>query len=128
MWRTVFAIVAGFIAWICIGAVGFTLMRAVWPDYARAEPEMAFTLPMQLARLTVGVACSVGGGWLAAVVAKGDSRPAWWLGVLLLVIFVPIHYSLWDRFPVWYHLTFLLTLAPIVSYSSRLASPARVAA
>jgi hypothetical protein len=127
MWRTVLAIVAGFIAWICIGAVGFTLMRAVWPEYTRAEPEMAFTLPMQLARLTVGVACSVGGGWLAAVVAKGDSRPAWWLGVLLLVIFVPIHYSLWDRFPVWYHLTFLLTLTPIVGYSSRLASPASVA-
>jgi hypothetical protein len=127
MWRTVLAIVAGFIAWFCIGAVGFALMRAVWPEYVRAEPEMAFTLPMQLARLTVGVACSVGGGWLAAVVAKGDSTPAWWLGVLLLVIFIPIHYSLWNRFPVWYHLTFLLTLAPIVGYSSRLASPASVA-
>jgi hypothetical protein len=88
---------------------------------------MAFTLPMQLARLTVGVACSVGGGWLAAPVAKGDSRPAWWLGGLLLIMFIPIHYSLWSRFPAWYHLTFLLTLAPIVGYSGRLASPARVA-
>jgi hypothetical protein len=127
MWRTVLAIVAGLIAWVLIGAIGFALMRGVWPDYARAEPEMAFTLPMQLARLTVGVACSVGGGWLAAVVAKGDSRPAWWLGALLLVLFVPIHYSLWDRFPIWYHLTFLLSLAPIVGDSGRLASPARVA-
>src|SRR4030095_15596676 len=127
MWRTVLAIVAGFIAWICIGAVGFALMRAVWPAYTRAEPEMAVTLPMQLARLTVGVACSVRGGWLAGVVAKGDSRPAWWLGVLLLVIFVTIHYSLWDRFPGRYHLPFLLTLTPIVAYSSRLASPASVA-
>jgi hypothetical protein len=127
MWRTVLAIVAGLIAWVLIGAIGFSLMRAVWPDYARAEPEMAFTLSMQLARLTIGVACSVGGGWLAAVVAKGDSRPAWLLGVLLLAIFIPIHYSLWNRFPVWYYLTFLLTLAPIVGYSGRLASPARVA-
>jgi hypothetical protein len=127
MWRTALAIVAGLIAWVLIGAIGFALMRGVWPDYARAEPEMAFTLPMQLARLTVGAACSVGGGWLAALVAKGDSKPAWWLGGLLLIMFIPIHYSLWSRFPAWYHLTFLLTLVPIVGYSGRLASPARVA-
>jgi hypothetical protein len=127
MWRTVLAIVAGFIAWMVIGAVGFALMRAFWPEYARVEPEMAFTLPMQLARLTVGAACSVGGGWLAALVAKGDSKPAWWLGGLLLIMFIPIHYSLWSRFLAWYHLTFLLTLVPIVGYSGRLASPARVA-
>ena len=128
MWRTVLAIVAGFIAWICIGAVSFALMRAFWPDYARVEPEMAFTLPMQLARLAVGAACSVGGGWLAALVAKGDAKPAWWLGGLLLITFIPIHYSLWSRFPAWYHLTFLLTLAPIVGFSSRLSSRMKVAA
>jgi hypothetical protein len=128
MWRTVLAIVAGFIVWFCIGAAGFALMRAVWPEYARADPEMAFTLPMQLARLAMSVACSVGGGWFAAVVAKGDSRPAWWLGGLLLIMFIPIHYSLWSKYPAWYHLSFLLTLAPIVGFSSRLASPVRVAA
>jgi hypothetical protein len=128
MWRTVLAIVAGFIAWFCIGAVDFALMRAIWPEYVRAEPEMAFTLPMQLARLTVGAACSVGGGWLAALIAKGDSKPAWWLGGLLLVMFIPIHYNLWNRFPVWYHLIFLLTLAPIVGFSSRLASASKAAA
>jgi hypothetical protein len=124
----VLAVVAGFIAWFCIGVVGFALMRVFWPEYAQAEPQMAFTLPMQLARLTVSVACSVGGGWLAALVAKGDSRPAWWLGALLLIIFIPIHYSLWSRFPAWYHLSFLLTLAPIVGFSSRLASRIEVAA
>jgi hypothetical protein len=43
---------------------------------------------------------------------NGNSRTAWWLGILMLLIFVPIDYGLWDKFPVWYHLTFLLTLAP----------------
>ena len=128
MWRMLLAIVAGFIAWFCIGAVGFALMRALWTEYVRAEPEMAFTLPMQLARLMVSVVCSVGGGWLAAVVAKGDSRPAWWLGGLLLIMFIPTHYNLWSKFPAWYHLSFLLTLAPIVGFSSRLASMAKAAA
>ena len=34
-------------------------------------------------------------------------------GVLLLIGFIPVHISLWDRFPVWYHLTFLLSLVPL---------------
>ena len=29
-------------------------------------------------------------------------------GVILLVAFIPVHIGLWDKFPVWYHLTFLL--------------------
>jgi len=34
-------------------------------------------------------------------------------GVLLLVAFIPQHVMLWDKFPVWYHLTFLLSLVPL---------------
>jgi hypothetical protein len=37
---------------------------------------------------------SVGARWVAALLAKGDSRTAWWLGVLMLVRFIPIHYGL----------------------------------
>jgi hypothetical protein len=122
MLRTLLGIVVGCIAWFAIGALGFFLMRAAWPDYALAEPEMTFTLGMQLSRLAVAVACSVGAGWVAALVARGNSAPAWWLGVLLVLFFIPIHYSLWDKFPVWYHLFFLLTLAPIVGLSARLAA------
>jgi hypothetical protein len=34
-------------------------------------------------------------------------------GMILLAGFIPQHISLWDRFPVWYHLTFLLSLIPL---------------
>lgn len=30
----------------------------------------------------------------------------------MLLLFVPLHLKLWHAFPVWYHLFFLLTLAP----------------
>jgi len=33
--------------------------------------------------------------------------------MLLLVAFIPEHVSLWDKFPVWYHLTFLASLVPL---------------
>jgi hypothetical protein len=31
----------------------------------------------------------------------------------LLALFIPNHYLLWDKFPVWYHLTFLVSLLPL---------------
>jgi hypothetical protein len=34
-------------------------------------------------------------------------------GVLLLIGFIPVHVMLWDKFPVWYHLAFLLSLVPL---------------
>jgi len=125
MVRLVMGVVAGFIAWWVIGASAFFLLGAAWPDYTAAEPSMTFTLAMQVSRLAVGILCSVGAGWLAVVVAKGNASAAWSLGVLLVLMFIPIHYTLWDKFPVWYHLAFLLTLAPIVGASARLARARR---
>jgi hypothetical protein len=34
-------------------------------------------------------------------------------GLILLVAFIPQHIALWNSFPVWYHLTFLLSLVPL---------------
>jgi hypothetical protein len=36
------------------------------------------------------------------------------VGSVVLAIFVPVHVALWSKFPVWYHLTFLLTIIPAV--------------
>ena len=122
MLRIFLGIVVGLIAWVAIGTCGLFLLRVSWPDYALVERAMAFTLPMQLGRLIVGAASSVAGGWVAVGVAGGIGSAAWWLGALLVVVFIPIHYSLWNSFPIWYHFTFLLTLAPIVGFSGRLAA------
>jgi hypothetical protein len=40
-------------------------------------------------------------------------------GALLLLFFIPEHISLWDKFPVWYHLTFLTTLVPLAVAGGR---------
>jgi uncharacterized protein (DUF983 family) len=36
------------------------------------------------------------------------------VGSVVLAIFVPAHIAIWSKFPVWYHLTFLLTIIPAV--------------
>jgi hypothetical protein len=121
MLRKVLGVVVGFVTFVLIGTVVFSVLRLCWHDDALAEKEWTFTLAMLLSRLALSVFCSVGAGWVAALLTKGDSRTSWWLGALMLLMFIPIHYSLWDKFPVWYHLTFLLTLAPIIGFSGNLA-------
>jgi len=43
-------------------------------------------------------------------------------GALLLLLFIPQHVMLWDKFPVWYHMTFLLSLVPLTYAGGRVAS------
>ena len=46
----------------------------------------------------------------------------WLVGAILLAIFIPEHVlQLWQKFPVWYHLTFLITLVPLVVLGAHLA-------
>ena len=121
MWRLVAGVVAGVVGWWVVGAAGFGLLRATWPSYATGEPSFDFTLAMQLARLAVAVACGIGGGIATALVVGRRSWAPWIVGAIQLLIFVPIHLSLWTSFPIWYHLFFLLTLAPLVALGARLA-------
>jgi hypothetical protein len=122
MWRKVGAFIAGFFAWGAVGYLTFVALRAAWPEYAAAEPTSAFTLPMQLSRLFIGVLCSIAAGCVVAIIVARRSSIPWILGVVLLVIFTPVHIQLWDTFPVWYHLFFLGTLVPLVGFGARLVT------
>ena len=113
MKRGIVSVLAGLIAWFCVAtAVNFAL-RVAWPDYAAAEKPMTFTFGMQVARLLTGAIASLCAGFVAAVVAKGAGTPARALAVMLLLLFIPVHYALWDKFPVWYHFVFLASLIPV---------------
>jgi len=37
---------------------------------------------------------------------------------LLVVAFIPVHYELWDRFAVWYHLVFLASLVAAIIFGA----------
>ena len=106
-------IVGGLIAWLIVASIGNLLLRMFWPGYAAVEAAMTFTLGMLLARLALGAVSSLCAGFAAAWITKGNARITYVLGVLLTVLFLPLHYRLWDKFPVWYHLLFLATLFPL---------------
>ena len=45
------------------------------------------------------------------------------VGSVVLAIFAPVHIAIWSKFPVWYHLTFLLTIIPAVLVGALLPPP-----
>jgi hypothetical protein len=38
-------------------------------------------------------------------------------------MFIPQHIMLWDKFPVWYHLTFLASLVPLTWIGGNIPTP-----
>jgi len=98
---------------MAVAAVAGVIMRGGWPEYARVADAMTFTLPMMIARLTIGAVATIAAGLVTAAIAKRSTLVRMAPGLLLLVAFIPQHIMLWEKFPVWYHLTFLLSLVPL---------------
>ena len=111
MLRPIGGVIAGLIVWmILVTALNWGL-RHGWADYAAVEKAMTFTIPMMAARLAMSAVSSLAAGLAAA---RLDKRTPLIAGAILLLLFVPVHYGLWNKFPIWYHLTFLTSL-PLLS-------------
>jgi hypothetical protein len=109
--RSTIAVIVGLLAWgVCAIALNL-LLRLALPGYTAAEPQMQFTTGMMLARLALpGGIPSIAAGFTGARIAPGNGRVIAVLIGILLLVFVPAHYNLWAKFPLWYHATFLGSL------------------
>ena len=122
MWRTIGAIVAGIVAWAVVVTVLNIGLRLWLPGYVQVEHTLVFTLPMKVARLTMAAVTSLVAGAVTRAIAP-SSRPAPWIvGLVIFLPFLWVHIHIWSRFPVWYHLTFLLPLVPLVVLGAELWS------
>ena len=122
MAKGILGVVAGLLAFMAVVFVAGIIMRGAWPDYARVADAMTFTLPMMIARLTIGALATIAAGLVTAAIAKPSTLVRLVPGLLLLAAFIPQHIMLWAKFPVWYHLTFLLSLVPLTYLGGRAVS------
>jgi len=106
-------VTAGLAVWLAVVAAAGLIMRSSWPAYASAADAMTFTLPMLVARLSIGALATFAAGWVTTAIVPGSMLVRLMPGLILLVMFIPQHIALWNMFPVWYHLTFLLSLVPL---------------
>jgi hypothetical protein len=121
MTKKILGVVAGLAVWIAIVVLVGTLMRRSWPAYAAVADAMTFTLPMLLARLSISAVATLVAGLVTAIIAPHSRLTRVVPGVILLVGFIPVHVTLWNSFPVWYHVTFLLSLVPLTYLGGTIA-------
>jgi len=98
--------------WFVIATMGNWILRAAIPGYSAVEVAMTFTLTMMVCRLVLGLVSSLGAGFVCAAVAGGNWLAPKLAAAVMVLLFLPVHYMLWNKFPIWYHLFFLITLAP----------------
>jgi len=115
MGRLIAGVASGVIFWfVVVFVVGF-VVRVADPALAVALNAHA-TLDALGERLVISFLASLVGGYLAALIAKGNGRAALGSGIVLLLIFAPYHIlSIWQQFPIWYHLTFFVSL-PVLGW------------
>jgi len=118
--RLILAMLAGIVAWILVASLLNIGLRFAMPGYAAAEPDKSFTLAMLLARLVMRALASLAGGAAAGWIDRPAGASAWIVSAALLAAFIPAHVALWLVFPLWYHLTFLVSLAPLTLIGSML--------
>ena len=122
MKRSILACLAGLLTWIIVVSLINRLLRLTLPDYHAAEQTLQFTLGMKWARLVMAIVTSLAAGAVTGWISPSSRWPPWIVGVIVLAMFLPAHIAIWSRFPVWYHLTFLLTIVPAVLIGALLAS------
>ena len=114
MKRSILACLAGLLTWAVVVTVINRVFRLSLPNYTTAEHTLQFTLGMKWARLLMAIVTSVVAGAVTRWISPSSRWAPLIVGGVVLAMFVPAHIALWSKFPVWYHLTFLLTIIPAV--------------
>ena len=114
MKRSILACLAGLLMWVIVVTVINRVLRLSLPNYTVAEHTLQFTLGMKWARLLMAIVTSVVAGAATGWISRSSRWAPLIVGSVVLAMFVPVHIAIWSKFPVWYHLTFLLTIIPAV--------------
>src|SRR5215467_1185313 len=114
MKRLILACLAGLLTWAVVVTLINRVLRLSLPNYTAAEQTLQFTLGMKWARLLMAIVTSVVAGAATGWIPRSSRRAPLLVGSMVLAMFVPVHLAIWSKFPVWYHLTFLLTISPAV--------------
>ena len=114
MWRMVASIVAGLVVWVVVVTILNFGLRAAIPGYLAAEATLQFTLAMKIGRLIEAALTSLAAGAVIGWIDPSRRWTPWLVGAIVLAAFLPVHVKLWNSFPAWYHLSFLVPLVPLV--------------
>jgi hypothetical protein len=131
MVRIILGVIVGFIVWSALWVGSDALTIAISPDwYGRNHDEFKWAVENKAAytanstilimSLIRSVIFSIISGFIAALIARENTKSTLVLGVLLLLFGIFIQSILWNYMPLWYHLPFLILLIPMTVLGGKL--------
>jgi hypothetical protein len=121
MKRSILACLAGLLSWVVVVSVINRVLRLTLPNYTSAERTLQFTPGMKWARLLMAIVTSLVAGAVTRRISPSSRWTPLIVGSVVFASFVPVHIAIWSKLPLWYHLTFLLTIIPAVLVGALLA-------
>ena len=133
MVRIVLGVIAGFFAWMIVWIGSEKILSAIWPQgfgvHQRAFEEAVknggqFTAntTLLLTHIVLASIVSVISGFLAALIAGGNTRAPLVLGFLLLALGLLKAVMSWPYVPIWYHVIFTALLIPMAIMGGKLVT------
>jgi hypothetical protein len=133
MVRIVLGVISGFISWVIVWFGSEKILSAIWPAFGvhqlafeaaikNGPAASGFTADttMLLTHIVLGSIVSVMSGFLAALIAGGNTRAPLVLGFLLVALgFLKVVMS-WRYVPIWYHVAFTVVLFPMAILGGKL--------
>jgi uncharacterized membrane protein YeaQ/YmgE (transglycosylase-associated protein family) len=123
MLKIILGVLVGFVVWsiLWVGSDQILIATLGWygahqADFANAmanKTPFAPNITFLLMNLIRSVIISLISGYIAAAVAKENTRSTLALGVLLLAFGAMVELIAWNYLPVWYHFLFLFLLIPV---------------
>jgi hypothetical protein len=120
-------VVLGTVVFWAVLNSGIAVLKSVWPAYAAAAPEKAYSLPMLFVRLVL-FGSAIASAAAAATIVSRLVRMGWIVGFIAFAASIPDHFypgHVWEDYPAWYHYTYLLSILPWALSGSWLARRAR---
>ena len=131
MVRVILGIVVGFIVWSVLWVGSDFILSAILPDWygkhhtelesavLNKKPFMSDSTILIIALIRSAI-FSIISGFLAASIARENTKSTLGLGVLLFLFGIYIQSIFWNNAPIWYHVIFLLLLIPMTILGGRL--------
>lgn len=119
MVRGIVSVIAGFVLWSVLWVGSNQVVHRLMPDAFGADGSVG-SGGILVGFIVLSVVFSVLAGYTTASLARGRIRPALVLAVIQVVIGVFVQSMYWHVLPMWYHLAFLVLLAPAILAGARL--------
>jgi len=130
MVRIILGVIVGFIVWSLLWVGSDAVFSVISTDWGKTSTEFqeaavnktpyALSSLVLIALLIKSLIVSLISGFIAALIARENTKSTYGLGILLLLFGIFVQVGYWNYMPLWYHFLFLFLLIPMTVLGGRL--------